>query len=61
MKIIEEGNSKWNEREMVAECQYCGCKFSGTVKDEDFKVLTDNPKLYIYEAICPTCGNKLKF
>ena len=60
MNILKEGNPKWDEAIMTAECQYCGCKFSGTVKDGDFNVSTE-PKAYIYEATCPSCGNKLKF
>lgn len=61
MTIIENGNPDWNNKTMAVNCQFCGCKFSGTVNDGTFTVLTENPKLYIYEATCPCCGNTLKF
>jgi len=60
MKILKEGNEKWDEQELWCICPYCSCKFSGTVKDGDFSVVNDESKMNIaYKGTCPTCSKKV--
>lgn len=61
MTTLKEGNTKWDEQEIIYTCKICGCQFKGTVKDGDFTIITDNPKQYNYKCNCPTCGNEIKF
>ncbi len=59
MKIIKNGDDKWQEKEIWWTCAYCECKFSGTVKDGDFSIVNDASKMNIaYQGTCPKCGNK---
>jgi hypothetical protein len=60
MKVIKPKLENWDEQEITATCRYCKAMFSGTVKDGDFTIITDNPKYYNYECTCPECGKTNK-